>query len=175
MTTDTEIDMSIKEISDRTRMHPRTVNLWRAAAEQRLGHKLGYKSGKVWYFRPDEVREILKSREEPLENSGNSRNFRETNHFSQQNNQAEATVLNGMDAIVAAGDQNALTVDRTLGQRWNNLLWSAALQEMQVGMVQMQSQFEEMHHSVTVSLNHQPQLPGSTLHQSQLEAGQDES
>ncbi len=170
MTTATEIDLSIKDIADRVQLHPRTINLWRVAAEDRLGRKLGYKSGKVTYFRPEEVREILKSREgEYSGNSRNSQNFREKVNFSQQNNQAEDTILTGMDAIVAAGDSNALTVGKALGQRWNNLLWTAALTEMQTGMVQMQASFEEMHQSVAISLDYSPQLPGGATHQ--LEAG----
>ncbi len=171
MSTATEVDLSIKDIADRIGMHPRTINLWRNAAEARLGHKLGYKVGKVWYFRPDDIQEILKSRE--TQNSGNSRNsqnFGETVNFSQQNNQAEETILTGMDAIVAAGDTNALTVGRALGQRWNNLLWTAALQEMQTGMMQMQSSFEEMHQSVAITLEHTPQLIGSPT-TPQLEEG----
>ncbi|MDX2239096.1 MAG: hypothetical protein NW224_00255, partial [Leptolyngbyaceae cyanobacterium bins.302] len=70
MATTTEVDMSIKDIADRMQMNPRTINLWRSNAEQRLGKPLGYKVGKVTYFKPDEVREILKSRESG--NSGNS-------------------------------------------------------------------------------------------------------
>jgi hypothetical protein len=63
MATTTEVDLLIKDIADRIQMHPRTVNLWRSTAEQRLGKPLGYKVGKVTYFKPDEVREILKARE----------------------------------------------------------------------------------------------------------------
>jgi hypothetical protein len=170
MTTTAEVDLTIQDIADRLQITPRTVNLWRSAAEERLGQKLGYKSGKTWHFRPDEIREILKSREEPRSGSGGtSRNFRERTNFSQANNQAEGDVLGGMDAIVASGDQNALLVGQALGQRWNNLMWTAAIQTMQGGMIQMQQQFDELHTSVTVALDATPQLPGYGMEAPQLE------
>lgn len=95
------MDLTIQDVADRLQITPRTVNLWRSAAEQRLGRKFGYKQGKTWYFRPDEIREILKSREQTQSgNGGTSWNFRETANFSQANHQAEGDVL-GMDAIAA--------------------------------------------------------------------------
>ena len=158
MSATTEIDMSIKDISDRTQMHPRTINLWRSSAEQRLGHPLGYKVGKVTYFKPDEVREILKSRESG--NSGNSRNFGETCNFSQHNNQAESEVIGGLDSLVASGDQNAAMVGKAIGQRWTQIVVASALAEMQTGMMSMQSQFAELQQSIEVTANTMPQLQG---------------
>lgn len=156
----TEVDLTAKDIADRTRLTPRMVNIYRAEAEARLGYKLGYKQGRTTYFRPDEVREILKSREaQPSGNPRTSQNFREPSDFSNLNNQAEDSILTGMDAIVQAGDQNAIAVGQALGQRWNQLMWTAALQSMQSGMVDMQTRFEEMHTSVSLTFN-QPQLPG---------------
>jgi hypothetical protein len=119
------------------------------------------------------VREILKSREyEPSEYSGSegtARNFRETSPFSNQNAQAEGDVLGGMDSLVASGDANAIAVGQALGQRWNQMLLTSALQTMQSGMLQMQTQFDEMHTAIAVPLNTAPQLPGSNLSQPQLE------
>jgi len=168
MATATEIDMSIKDIADRIQMNPRTVNLWRANAEQRLGQPLGYKVGKVTYFKPDEVREILKSRESG--NGGNSRNFREPTNFSQANNQAESDVIGGLDSLVAGGDQNALMVGKAIGQRWTNIVVTSALQEMQTGMMSMQAQFAELQESIEVTANTMPQLPGINPQSPQLEA-----
>jgi hypothetical protein len=151
----TELDLTIKDIADRAGLGVRMVNIYRASTEQRLGRKLGYKIGKTWHFRPGEVREILKSREEQAgseSNAGNSQNFREMPNFSQANNQAEDGIIGGMDAIVASGDQNAITIGQALGTRWNQLMWTAALQTMQGGMVTMSNQFEEMHQSVRLTL-----------------------
>jgi hypothetical protein len=158
----TEIDLTIKDLSDRANLTPRMLNIYRADAEARLGKKFGYKIGRTWYFRPDEVREILKQREG---NESTSQNFRETTftspNFSNANTQAETEVLSGMDAIVASGDQNAINIGNALGQRWNQLLWASAIQSMQTGMVTMQQQFSELHTSVSLELNSQPQLTGS--------------
>lgn len=149
----TEVDLTIKDIADRTGLGVRMVNIYRAAAEKRLNRKLGYKQGKIWHFRPEEVREILKSREEGQSgNAGNSQNFQESPNFSQANNQAEAGIIGGMDAIVASGDQNAIAIGQALGSRWNQLIWTAALQTMQGGMMTMQEQFSQMHQSVNLTL-----------------------
>lgn len=172
MTTTTELDLTAKDIADRAGLSVRMVNIYRAQAEERLKRKLGYKLGKTPYFKPDEVREILKSRESGNSgNVGNSQNFRETPNFSQHNNQAEDGILNGMDGIVQSGDQNAIAIGQALGQRWNQLMWASALQSMQGGMVVMQEQFSQLHTSVSIELN-QPQLPG--IDAPQLEAGSDE-
>lgn len=168
MTATTEIDLSIKDIADRIGMNPRTINLWRASAEQRLGQPLGYKVGKVTFFKPDEVREILKSRD--TGSSGNSRNFGETCNFSQHNNQAESDVIGGLDSLVASGDQNAAMVGRAIGQRWNQIVVASALAEMQTGMMSMQQQFSELQASIEVTAQSLPQLPGMNPTAPQLEA-----
>jgi hypothetical protein len=49
-------------------------------------------------------------------------------------------------------------------------MWTAAIQTMQGGMLQMQQQFDELHRSVTVALEVQPQLPGVAFTAPQLEA-----
>jgi FixJ family two-component response regulator len=45
-----EVDFTAKQIAEHCNVSPRTVNLWRAAAEHRLGYKLGSKIGKTWQF-----------------------------------------------------------------------------------------------------------------------------
>ena len=162
----TQIDLSIKDLADRTGLTPRMLNIYRANAERRLGRKLGNKIGKTVFFRPEEVKEILNERESGnAGNTGTSQNFSEAANFSQANNAAEGDILTGMDAVVASGDQNAIAVGQALGTRWNGLLWTAALQTMQTGMVQMQQQFGELHASVTVGLGAAdlPQLTGNTM------------
>lgn len=139
----TELMMSCADIAEATRLSPRQINNYRAAAERRLGVKFGRKEGKTTYFDAAEVKAILQSRE-----AGNqevprtSRNFRETVDFSDANNQAEDSTLNGMEAIVAATDQQAITMGQAVGQRFNNILWVTAIQTMNSGMVQMQAQLQ---------------------------------
>lgn len=179
----TEVDLTIKDLADVTGLTPRMLNIYRAEAEQRLGCKLGYRQGRSWYFRPEEVHEIMKQRESGNQsnqrsqgNGRTSQNFGEVPNFSQANNQAETGILAGMDAIVASGDQNALAIGAALGGRWNNLMWSAALQTMQTGMVAMQAQFEELHSSVTVQLapvDQQKLLGGNHLGTPALEPTED--
>lgn len=162
--TTTEIDYSTKDIADRCGLSPRMVNIYRSEAETRLKRKLGYKVGKVWYFKQDEVREILKSREMTSNQADYSGNQPTSPNFQETNNAAEVSIIGGMDAIVSSGDQNAIAVGQALGMRWNGLMWTAALQSMQSGMAQMQQSFSELHASVTVGLNSAdlPQLPGNT-------------
>jgi hypothetical protein len=137
MTTTTEVDLTIKDIADRLTLRdavarcdrlvaarlrvalrdrcnvtPRTANLWRSSAEARSGRKLGYKVGKTWFFRADEIREILKSREEAIDpRQVSEQNARQsTPNYHAQNSQAEDGILTGMDAIVSSGDKNALAI-----------------------------------------------------------------
>lgn len=160
MTTMTEAGLTVKDLADRIGLSPRMINIYRAEAEARLGRKLGHKEGRQTVFYPEDVREVLKSRDAGNEgNTGTSQKFRETPNFSQQNNQAEAGVLTGMEAMVATGDQKAIATGAELGQRWNELMWASAIQTMQVGMVQMTQQFSELHTSLDFSFS-QPQLPG---------------
>jgi len=42
----TELDLTIKDLADRTGLTPRMLNIYRANAEQWLGRKLGSKIGK---------------------------------------------------------------------------------------------------------------------------------
>jgi hypothetical protein len=152
------------------------VNIYRAKAEEQSGQKLGTKRGKTTYFNPDEQDLIRKVQlvgvdvEEIRENQQKQ----SAPKFETNNSQAEEGILGGMDAIVQAGDRNALQIGQTLGQRWNSLLWTAALQTMQTGMVEMQAQFDELHTSVSLGLTsvNQGQLTGSNPNA--LEAASDE-
>jgi hypothetical protein len=160
--TTTQVDYSTKDIADRCGLTTRMVNVYRAAAEDRLKCKLGYKVGRATYFRPHEVVEILKQREESAP-ADHSRNEPASENFSEVNQGNGAAGTAGMDALVAAGDQNAIAVGRALGMRWNSLLITSAMQTMQTGMMQMQDQFSQLHESVTVELTPSdlPSLPGN--------------
>lgn len=158
----TEVDYSTKDIADRCGLSARMVNIYRAAAEARLKRKLGYKVGRATYFRPDDVKEILKQRE--FSTGDDFAGSEPTSpNFQEVNNAAEDGILTGIDGLVATGDQNAIAIGQALGMRWNGLLMSAALQQMQVGMVEMSTQFKELHASVSVGLNSAtlPQLTGT--------------
>jgi hypothetical protein len=150
------------------------INIYRAQAENRLGIKFGRKEGRTVYFNAEEIREILKSRE--TSNSGNmssSRNFQEAVNFSNMNDQAEASALGGMEAIVNASDQQAIAIGQAIGQRFVQVVWTTAIGTMQHGMTQMGQRFDEMHQAVALPLQHSPQLPGSDPTSPRLEAGEE--
>jgi hypothetical protein len=173
MNTTTEVDLSIKDIADRARKSVRQVNNWRAAAEQRLKRKLGYpdpSDRRITRFTPEDAREILKAGMN-MEDGTEQPPQPQRADFSGADANAEAGIFGGMDAIVQMGDQNALAIGAAIGQRWNQLVWTSALQTMQGGMVQMQQQFEEMHQSVSLTLG-TPQLPGTHPGVARLEGGE---
>lgn len=161
-TTTTEAMLSVADIADRARVSPRQINNWRATAERRLQRKLGEKVGKVTYFNAQEVTEILKSQSAGNGGSvGGSENFREACNFSQQNNHAEAEAMGGMDAIVAAGDQQAAAIGTAIGQRFVQVVWTTALTTMQQGLFDIGGQFSEIHNAIALPLADRPALPGS--------------
>src|SRR5579885_686836 len=130
----TDLLMTIKDIADSTKLTPRMINLYHAEAEERLGMKLGRKEGRTTYFNAEEIREILKSRD--TSNAGNARNrgvsqnFAEATDFSQRNNMAEESTLNGMEALVAANDQQATAIGQAIGQRFTQIVWATAVGTM---------------------------------------------
>jgi hypothetical protein len=147
------------------------VNIYRVEAEQLAGRKLGARRGKVVFFTPEE-QEVIRAVQRQGINKKEQNQPQSKPDFSAYNNQAEDSILTGMDAIVQSGDQNAIAIGQALGQRWNTLLWSTALQAMHGGMVQMQQQFEELHMSVSLELS-QPQL--TSANHNLLEGKEDES
>jgi len=169
----TDLLMTIKDIAEATRLTPRMINIYRADAEQRLVRKFGRKEGRTTYFDAEEVREILKSRDSNhAGNAGNasvSQNFAEASNFSQQNNQAEDSTLNGMEALVAANDQQAIAIGTAIGQRFTQVMWATAIGTMQTGTTQMLQQFAEMGSAIALPLNHQPALQGSDPSAARLE------
>lgn len=171
-----EVMCSAADIAQSTGLTPRMINLYRAQAEKRLGVKFGRKEGRTTYFNAEEIREILKAREAGnTGNPGNSQNFQEAVNFSKATAQAEDGTLSGMEAIVAATDQQAIAMGQAIGQRFNNLMWTTAIQTMSSGMVQMTQQFSEMHEAIALPLRDAPQLlGGGSIHSPQLEGGSDD-
>lgn len=151
---------STQELAQLLGVTPRMINIYRAKAEQVEGRQLGMRYGRTIYFDETDQEAITKVQLVGVSASDVRSQQRQVD-YSTDNAQAEELITGGMSAIVAAGDQNAIAIGQGLGQRWNHLLWTSAIQEMQGGMIQMQQSFTEMHASVTVSLNSQPQLPGS--------------
>jgi hypothetical protein len=170
MNTTTEVDMTIRDLADRAGRSVRQVNNWRAAAERRLGRKLGYPDPvdrRTLRFKPEDAREILKSGMD-LQDGTEQPPQPQRPDFAGVNANAEAGIFGGMDAIVHMGDQNAIAIGSAIGQRWNQMVWATALQTMQGGMIQMTEQFAEMHQSVSLSLG-TPQLPGNDPNSLRLE------
>lgn len=168
-------EISTQDLAAKLGCTPRTINICRARIEQREKCKLGSKRGKTWYFNEEEQDAIRK--EKVLGNDVASARQSErpvTPQFNEVNNAAEEGIAGGMDAIVASGDQNALAIGAALGQRWNSLMWTAALQTMQGGMVEMQQQFEELHASVSINLNVPPAINGGSIHAPALAAAEDD-
>lgn len=161
----TDLLMTTKDIAETTRLTPRMINIYRAKAEKRVGVTFGRKEGQATYFNAEEVREILKSRDaNPSGNAGNqnvSQNFREATDFSQRNDAAEDSTLNGMEALVAANDQRAIAIGTAIGQRFTQVMQATAISAMQAGTHQMLQQFAEMGSAIALPLNHQPSLTGS--------------
>lgn len=151
--TATTVELSTAEVAQQLGVTPRMVNMYRASAEKTAGRKLGTKRGRTTYYSGGEVEAIRKAQILGASGEGDRQQQKQTQDFTQANYQAEAEICDGMNDIVAAGDQNAIQMGQAMGQRWNNLMWTAALQTMQGGMMTMQRQFGEMHASVATSLS----------------------
>ncbi|MBD2462280.1 hypothetical protein H6G89_14625 [Oscillatoria sp. FACHB-1407] len=173
LTMTTTLELSTAELAERLGVTPRMVNMYRAAAERTAQRPLGTKRGKTKYFNAEEIELIRKA--QILGATEGDRQQQKPADFTQQNTEAEAEICDGMSDIVAAGDRNALMMGRSLGKRWNDLMWTAALREMQTGMLTMQSQFNEMHASIATSLDadYLPQLTGNHSGTPQLEGVED--
>ncbi|NJO74952.1 MAG: hypothetical protein HC833_15020 [Leptolyngbyaceae cyanobacterium RM1_406_9] len=170
----TTVELSTAEVAQRLNVTPRMVNMYRAAAEKAANRPLGTKRGKTKYYNAEEV-ELLR-RAQVLGNTEQERAKQKPTDFTEQNNEAEAEICDGMTEIVEVGDRNAIRMGRSLGQRWNGLMWTAALKEMQSGMMTMQRQFNEIHASVATSLDAEylPQLTGNHTGTPQLPESDDE-
>lgn len=172
-----DLMMTTKEIAGHTQLTPRMINIYRAAAERRLGVVFGRKEGRTTYFSPEEVREILKSRDADRSgnsgNAGNSPNYREASDFSDRNNAAEDEAIGGMESIVASGDNKAVAIGQAMGNRFIQVVRTTALATMQQGFFDIGKEFDEMYSAVALPLNHKPQLPGSDPNVPQLESYED--
>lgn len=158
----TTVELSTAEVAEHLGVSPRMVNMYRTAAERSVGRKLGTKRGRTTYFNSEEI-EFIRKAQILGANGTSDRQQQKPVDFTEQNNEAEAEICDGMHDIVLAGDQNAIQMGKALGKRWNDLMWSTALQTMQGGMLQMQRQFNEMHSSIATSLDAEylPQLTGN--------------
>lgn len=158
MATEVQAELSTQQLADRLHVSPRMINLYREKAEVAAGRKLGIKRGRTTYFNPDEQVLIIQVQSQGI-NPDEVRTHHEqqqaqaSQNFQSFTNQAESNILDGMGAIVEAGDQNAIQLGNALGERWNALMFGAALQRMQSGIVHMQKHLGEMHTSVSLTLD----------------------
>lgn len=150
----TATDLSTQQLADQLNVTPRMINIYRVQAEASEGKRLGKKRGKTTFFTPEEQDLIRKTKTAGLnvEESKENHQHRAAPDFHTANNQAEEGIVNGMQAIVEAGDRNAIQIGQTLGKRWNQLLWTTALQTMQDGLLEMQEQFAELNTSAFLAL-----------------------
>jgi hypothetical protein len=148
------MDLSTQQLADRLHVTPRMINIYRAEAEARLGRKLGSKRGRTTYFNPEEQVAIVKVQAEGVTAAEASERHQAqaAPNFQAVNNQAEDGILGGMSAIVQVGDQKAIATGQALGDRWTALMFGAALQQMQNGVLTMQNHLDELHTSVSLTL-----------------------
>ena len=163
-----QVELSTAQLADLLGVSPRMVNIYRTNAEERFQRTIGVKRGRTVYFSPEE-QDLIKSAR--AESNGHStqaaashheqRQERQTQDFHSQTVHAEAGVLDGMGAIVQAGDQNAIVMGQQLGQRWSSIMFGTALQAMNDGIIRMSSQFLELQTAMNISLDINPQLPSA--------------
>jgi hypothetical protein len=176
------VELSTAQLADLLGVSPRMVNIYRTNAEERFQRPIGAKRGRTIYFSPEEQDLIKSARAENNSHSTQAaashheeRQERQAQNFHSQTVNAEAGVLDGMGAIVQAGDQNAIVMGQQLGQRWSALMFGTALQTMNDGIVNMSSQFQELQTAMNISMDITPQLPASqSASQLQLPEAEDD-
>lgn len=163
MTTQTQLDLTTKDLAQALGCSPRMVNIYRESVEQRTGKNVGYKMGRTTYFRPEEQQALRAEREHGQVNAqevGAKAQQRSTANYSETVASAEGTMQDGMGAIVQQSDQQAIQMGQMLGQRFNSLMMGAMMQTMAEGMGQMQTGMAELTASLQCSVPTAPQLGG---------------
>ena len=153
-----ELDLSTKQLADVLGCTSRMVNIYRAAIEQETGRNLGYKSGKTTYFRPKEQHAIAAQRERGVDT-------REVGAKAQAQASQPVTTApgeegmgDGMAAIIAQSDQQAIAMGDMLGQRFNSLVMGTMMNTIAQGFVNMQTTMTEVTTSIQCSLPAAPAL-----------------
>lgn len=154
-TAEAQVEWTTADLALHWGITPRSVNLWRAEAERRAGGKFGTKRGKKTYYSSDEAHAIsaarnLDSQTVQAQNSRAESAGADKVYRAQAD--AEEQTLEGMDALVAMGDRQAIELGQKLGQRWNSLTMAAAAQTMAAGMADLSAVMEGMQLSLSTSL-----------------------
>ena len=155
-----ELDLSTKQLADALNCSPRMVNIYRAAIEQETGKTLGYKSGKTTYFRPAEQHAIYAQRERGVNTTevAAQAQARVSQPQAQATTAAEDGMGDGMNAIVAQSDQQAVALGQMLGERFNGLMMSTMMTTIAQGFTTMQATMTEVTASIQCSLPPAPAL-----------------
>lgn len=158
MQTTTELDLSTKQLADVLGCTSRMVNIYRAAVEQETGQTLGYKNGKTTYFRPKEQDAIAAQRERGVDTRevGTKAQARVSQPVATAT--GEEGMSEGMSAIVAQSDQQAIAMGDMLGQRFNALVMSTMMSKIAQGFNDLQQTMTEVTASIQCSLPAAPAL-----------------
>jgi hypothetical protein len=169
----TELDLSTKQLADVLGCTSRMINIYRAAIEQAEGKPLGYKSGKTTYFRPQEQHAIAsqKMRGVDTREVGAQAKARVSQPVTEAT--GEESMGDGMAAIVAQSDQQAIAMGEMLGQRFNALVMSTMMGTIAQGFNDMQQTMTEVTASIQCSLPAAPAL-GATNRPLALEGADEE-
>jgi hypothetical protein len=172
MQTTAELDLSTKQLADVLGCTARMVNIYRAAVEQETGQNLGYKNGKTTYFRPKEQHAIAAQRERGVD--ARTVGAQAQARVSQPVTGAtgEENMNDGMAAIVAQSDQQAIAMGQMLGQRFNGLMMSTMMSTIAQGFGEMQQTMTEVTASIQCSLPAAPAL-GATSRPFVLEGAEE--
>jgi hypothetical protein len=171
-TTETQLDLSTKQLAEVMGCTPRMVNIYRAAIEADTNLTIGYKSGKTTYFRSHEQRAIIAQRERGVDTQAVGAQAQARVSQPVTGATGEEGMNDGMAAIVAQSDQQAIAMGQMLGQRFNALMMNTMMGTIAQGFGEMQQTMTEVTASIQCSLPEAPAL-GAASGPFVLEAGAD--
>ena len=156
-TAQTQTEWTTRDLSDHWGCTPRAVNLWRAEAEARAGHKLGEKRGKKTYFSSEECKAIDAVRRGGYDTEtaqAQAQQTRSTQGRGLHDRQAAAEddTFEGLDTLVRSGDERAIALGQQIGKRFNALVVASATASIAEGMSDLGAMLDEMHSALDQSL-----------------------
>jgi hypothetical protein len=172
-TSETQLDLSTKQLADLLGCTPRMVNIYRAAIEQETGKALGYKSGKTTYFRPAEQHAIAAQRERGVDAREVGAQAQARVSQPVATGSGEEGMSEGMAAIVQQSDEQAIAMGNMLGERFNALMMGTMMNTIAIGFNRMQTTMTEVTTSIQCGLPAAPTL-GAGSHPLALEGTDDE-
>jgi hypothetical protein len=153
-----ELDLSTKQLADVLGCTSRMVNIYRAAIEQETGKALGYKNGKTTYFRPKEQHAIAAQRERGVDTREVGAQAQARASQPVTTAPGEEGMSDGMAAIVAQSDEQAIAMGEMLGQRYNSLMMGTMMNTIAEGFRTMQTTMTEVTASIQCTLPAAPAL-----------------